>query len=668
MGEAFVRIRPDTTGFGSELDRKITPAAKRAEQQLRRTNSEMTRFGRGTLVGTGALGGLGRAAAFASVSFIGGAGLTYALRSTVQAAEDAQAVQAQLKNALDTLGISFERNKQAINDRTTALSQMSGFDDELLNQTFVNFVRRTNDVTESLRLNAIAVNVARGRNISLESAASLVTRASLGMAGALRRVGIAAEKGATATQLLDLLQRKYAGSAEAYGNTAAGAQERFAVAVQNTQEVIGAALLPSLTKALNKATEWLNNSENQKRIQDDVNKTVSVGGRTLIKLGDAAHGARVALGPLWDVEEQGRTRVVKLNEALGGQNQHLRDLGVNAGKAAAGLKTYGQAFTTVFEALLGINPDLTFFDQAKASTVPSKVKGQGFAGRPLTPQEQIALALSGDPNNIGLLRQDRAMKQRVLDFALRQIAQEKGNTAAFAAKATTLRGEIVGITDKLSSIAEGNAQKAADARKKAADARAKMIEALIPGAVRGSGRAGDAFSRLQAAFAAAIPSAVSGVGRVSDLSELTNQSRAQQIAAVRTQIEEQRVTNEKKLIPFLEIEVRLARQHAALLKKAGASELDKLNATLEIARLRARIRDINKADKASAGFTLAEFTAQITADQAMFGSNVGAGPLSAQDARGAVKGAVTVVQHFNGDRPNPAQAIQQASQAARALR
>ena len=85
VGEAFVRIRPDTTGFGSELDRKITPAAKRAEQQLRRTNSEMTRFGRGTLVGTGALGGLGRAAAFASVSLIGGAGLTYALKSTIGA-------------------------------------------------------------------------------------------------------------------------------------------------------------------------------------------------------------------------------------------------------------------------------------------------------------------------------------------------------------------------------------------------------------------------------------------------------------------------------------------------------------------------------------------------------------------------------------------------------
>ena len=287
VAEAFVRIRPDTDLFGRELRTNLSRDVRRVEGSLSSTNREFARFGRGALVGTGALGGLGRAAAFASATFIGGAGLTFAIRSTIQAAEESQVAQTQLANALEKQGISFKDNREAIDARTQALSQMAGFDDELLTRTFVNFVRRTGDVNEALRLNAIAVDVARGRNISLEASSALVTRASLGMAGALRRVGIEAEAGATSAQLLDLLQRKYAGSAKAYGDTAVGAQERFAVALENTQEIIGTALLPELTRLLNKATDWLNNSKNQERIQRDVDEAVEQGTKVIRGLGDA---------------------------------------------------------------------------------------------------------------------------------------------------------------------------------------------------------------------------------------------------------------------------------------------------------------------------------------------------------------------------------------------
>jgi hypothetical protein len=92
------------------------------------------------------------------------------------------------------------------------------------------------------------MDVARARFIDLEQAANLVNKAALGQAGALRRLGIDAEKGATGLELLQLLTEKYGGSAEAASTDAATAFDRSQVAVENLQESLGRLLLPVLGK------------------------------------------------------------------------------------------------------------------------------------------------------------------------------------------------------------------------------------------------------------------------------------------------------------------------------------------------------------------------------------------------------------------------------------
>jgi hypothetical protein len=191
------------------------------------------------------------------------------------------------RNAVQRSGNSWQEYGQQIQDVLKQQSDLSAFDDEDLSQTFANLVRRTGNVNEALRLNALAANVARGRNISLASAANLVLKASIGQAGALRRLGIEAKKGATATQLLDLLQRKYAGAAEAYSNTAAGSIDRLRVQIENTEEVIATAFLPTVTKASKALADWLGQPSNQKRIQTDAKKTGDVFSAIADRLGDA---------------------------------------------------------------------------------------------------------------------------------------------------------------------------------------------------------------------------------------------------------------------------------------------------------------------------------------------------------------------------------------------
>jgi hypothetical protein len=707
VAEAFVRIRPDTDGFGRELRTDVNRDVRRLEQSVGGSNRELARFSRGALVGTGALGGLGRAAAFASLTFIGGAGLTYALKSTVDAAVEAEVVQGQLENALDSLGISFEDNRAAIENRTQALSQMAGIDDELLTRTFVNFARRTGDVTKALRLNEIAVNVARGRNISLEASAALVTRASLGMAGALRRVGIEARAGASATELLDLLQRKYAGSAEAYGNTAAGAQERFRVALENTQEVIGAALLPSLTRILTKATDWLNNQENQERVQKRVNQTVSIGERILGGLADTYEGIATVYRDIKDADPfggaSGTDMVRKLDDIFQASksvksgvddiNGALERFGINArndsftlmAQRLEGIAAAAEHVAAAVEGIEATRATGSFLDTDRSRVDIPGVKGTQFAGpipRELTPQEQLAIALAGDPNNISLLQQARAAQQRRFDFATQMIDEHKGNTAKFAAAAAEAKTRITSVTDQIAAInaqtaaaAEAARRAAQAAAEKAERARLELIERTIPNQVRGVAEAAAAFASIRELAIRQIGAVVGRTFR-GDTPDIDRGvlGQAAREAELRRQIAEQTVKKETGLIPFLQRERAAVHRQLVLTRSIGATKEERLNLLLEQATLDKRIRDIREQNaKDKERFGVQDLFSQAAGDFARLASNIApiAVTLSPQEAGGAAVRAarsVTVQQHFYGERPDPAQAVQQASQAARALR
>jgi hypothetical protein len=675
IGEAFVRIRPDDTGFRAEATKQVKRDLAGVDRSVASSNREVGRFSRGALVGTGALGGLGRAAAFASGAFIGGAGLTFALKSTVAAAEEAQAVQAQLANALEQQNISLKDNKEAIDRRTQALSQMSGFDDELITTTFINFVRRTGDVTKALHLNAIAVDVARGRNISLEASSALVTRASLGMAGSLRRVGIAAHEGASATELLDLLQRKYAGSAEAYGKTAVGAQERFKVALENTQEVIGAALLPSLTDLLTKVTDWLNDSKNQKRVQDDVNKTVDTGTGFVQGLASAYGEVKSA----WDkLPDFGKSKgIVDLaGELSSGLNPELERFVANA-KAIAALPTVGDKISEIFGALTGTAPDLTFFDQ---QTIPL-LKGQAtVAGKPESIAQQLARAVSaagltpGTSDDERALRAQNAQFQKGLDFALEQLRLKKGNLKRFSDDARTLQDEIAANESTLAGF-QADRDAAAEKRRREAAERAKKAQQRILDDFKAGLRYANLGVDVDPLTIGEVNKAIAKRLKAAKDKLTGAAARREDIASVQTAIAEQRFTNDKKLIPFIENELTVAQQTAKLLKRIGASKLDQLNEALHIATLRRRIRDIRNEDAQNA-FSIQDLFGEGGRQFAAYGSNVAPlnQPLSRQESGGAAVAAaqaggktIQIVQNFIGAR-DAGQAINEASNAARALR
>lgn len=448
------KIEVELVGDSRSLERAFSRSARSAKQfdrSIASTSRSITR-------------GFGAIAAAVGVT-AGAAGLVRVLKSSVDAAKEAQVAQGQLQNALKNVGVSFDQNRTAIEARTKALSAMSGFDDELITQTFTSLIRTTGDVTEAMDLNALAIDVARGRNISLLSATQLVTKASLGMAGALRRVGIAASTDATAIELLELLNRKFAGSAEAYGKTAAGAQDRFNVALENAQEIIGAALLPSITDYLDKLTAWLNDTKNQERLQKRVNDSVSAGEKVLRGIGaaidfttDKVKGYNAA----WD---DAYTASKEDFSPFSSQNQFAIDAQADAlNRVAAAARGYGaalRAVSTDIEALRNAQPVGARTGVFNAP-MPS---GQTFIGRPLTEGERLRAAVSaasltpGTGDDVAALRALRAKKQAALDFALKMIDEERGNTRVFAQQQETLSAEIASANARLEGIAKENAAK-----------------------------------------------------------------------------------------------------------------------------------------------------------------------------------------------------------------
>lgn len=296
-GPTSLYAKQATLGLRREMQ-LVGETASRTTGSIDREERSISRLGRGALAGSGLMRGLGRSVAFASASFLGGAGLVFAIKSTIAAGERSQVVLGQTRNAVERAGLSWAVYGSRIREAALEQSKLSGFDDERLLGTFANLLRRTKNVTEALQLNALAADVARGRNISLEQASLLVIRASLGMAGALRRLGIDAKNGATGVQLLELLQRKYAGSAEAYGRTAEGAQDRFRVAIENTQEAIATDALPQLTLLLNKGADWLNDSKNQERVVRDVERALHDAGLVAHGLAGGFDAIRKASGPV----------------------------------------------------------------------------------------------------------------------------------------------------------------------------------------------------------------------------------------------------------------------------------------------------------------------------------------------------------------------------------
>ena len=225
----------------------------KAEKDLARLKSGVTsqmspwsRFG-SVVSSTGAKIAAGLAAA----------GIVRWLGQSVKAAEEAEVTTAKLNRAVTASGtpwVTYAAHMQAVVDKQSQLSAYSG---GTLKGALATLTQGTGNASKALQLLAVTTDLARGKNIDLNTAAKLVGKVAMGNVTALTRYGIVVKKGTSATAALALLQGRFSGQAAAYGATSAGAQEKFNNALKKLQVTIGTVLLPIVTSFTGKITGLL---------------------------------------------------------------------------------------------------------------------------------------------------------------------------------------------------------------------------------------------------------------------------------------------------------------------------------------------------------------------------------------------------------------------------
>lgn len=186
--------------------------------------------------------------------------------ATKAAAEDAKAQELlalALRNSTGATEAQIAANEKyiATTERAAAVS------DEQLRPALANLVRATGDVTQSQQLLNLALDISAATGRDLESVSIALAKAANGQATALQRLGVPLDEAMVKTKdfegIVSTLTDTFGGAAAAAADTFEGRMRRVAIAIDNTKENIGNALIPILERLLpivDKASLFLQNN------------------------------------------------------------------------------------------------------------------------------------------------------------------------------------------------------------------------------------------------------------------------------------------------------------------------------------------------------------------------------------------------------------------------
>ena len=186
--------------------------------------------------------------------------------ATKAAAEDAKAQELlalALRNSTGATDAQIAANEKyiATTERAAAVS------DDQLRPALGNLVRATGDVTQSQQLLNLALDISAATGRDLESVSIALAKASQGQATALQRLGVPLDEALVKTKdfegIVSVLTDTFSGAAAAAADTFEGRMRRVSIAIDNTKENIGNALIPILERlipVIDKAALFMQNN------------------------------------------------------------------------------------------------------------------------------------------------------------------------------------------------------------------------------------------------------------------------------------------------------------------------------------------------------------------------------------------------------------------------
>ncbi len=217
-----------------------------------------------------------------------GLAVTGALAFATKSALDEEVGIKRLDVALRNAGASYGSLKDEIENAIAATERKTNYSDGEQRDALVALVGVTGTYTGALQQLQLATDLAATKNMDLNSAALLVGRAAMGNTQLLSRYGIVVKEGATSTEILTMMQERFAGAA-------AGAANPLTVmknAVSNLSEDIGSILVPILKAAVAYIKPVIENIRAWTKEHPELTKAIVIFGGALSAL------MGLVLGPL----------------------------------------------------------------------------------------------------------------------------------------------------------------------------------------------------------------------------------------------------------------------------------------------------------------------------------------------------------------------------------
>jgi hypothetical protein len=179
------------------------------------------------------------------------AGFAAFAKSSIDAYADANKSQTQLEDAYKKFPAIANVNIQAFQKLNDQLQSKKAVDNDALASAEATLAMFKLTGTQIKTLIPLVADLAQKNGMDLNSAATLVGKAFMGNARALKSVGI--EFKSTGNQardfgtITDLLTRQVGGAGETFRKSAAGGMKEMQLQLQDLQESIGQQLIPALT-------------------------------------------------------------------------------------------------------------------------------------------------------------------------------------------------------------------------------------------------------------------------------------------------------------------------------------------------------------------------------------------------------------------------------------
>ena len=201
------------------------------------------------------------AAAFLAV---GAAAATMAIKigvDAVKAAIEDEKAQVSLATTLRNTTKATDQQVKAVEDYIDKTARATGVTDDQLRPSLDRLIRSTGDVTKAQKLQQLALDISAGTSKDLATITEGLSKLYDGNFGALKRLGVPLDDTIVKNKDLDaalkVLSETFAGQADAAANTFAGRMARISVAINESKEQIGFALLPVLEKFATVITDTL---------------------------------------------------------------------------------------------------------------------------------------------------------------------------------------------------------------------------------------------------------------------------------------------------------------------------------------------------------------------------------------------------------------------------